>query len=72
LRWRYAPSSSQEARQDDSLVFRTLPEVGEDAFVEAIASTYQGTRDSWITRTIEERGTLGAARADFLEYQGMD
>ena len=30
--------------------FARLPEVGEDAFVEALASTYEGTRDSWMTR----------------------
>jgi ribosomal protein S18 acetylase RimI-like enzyme len=71
LRWLYPASSSREARQG-SLVFRPLPEVGDDVFVDAIASTYQGTRDSWIARSIDEHGTLGAARADFLDYQGMD
>jgi RimJ/RimL family protein N-acetyltransferase len=72
LRWTYSGSSSQEARRAHSLVFRSLPEVGEEAFIEAIASTYQGTRDSWITSSIEERGLLGAARADFIDYQGLD
>ncbi len=72
LRWRYSGSYSREASQARPLVFRALQDVGEDAFVDALASTYQGTRDSWITQSIEERGTLGAARADFLDYQGMD
>lgn len=72
LRWRYSVASAQEASPARALVFRALPEVGDDAFVEALASTYQGTRDSWITRSIEEHGTLGAARADFLDYQGME
>jgi RimJ/RimL family protein N-acetyltransferase len=72
LRWRYSASSASEAPQAHSLAFRPLPEVGEDAFVEAIASTYQGTQDSWITRTIEERGALGAARADFHDLKDMD
>jgi ribosomal protein S18 acetylase RimI-like enzyme len=72
LRWRYSGSSLQEATPACRLVFRALQDVGEDTFVDALASTYQGTRDSWITRSIEERGTLGAARADFLDYQGMD
>jgi ribosomal protein S18 acetylase RimI-like enzyme len=49
-----------------------LPEVGEDVFVEAMASTYEGTRDSWLSRNIEERGLLAAARADYTDYQGMD
>jgi ribosomal protein S18 acetylase RimI-like enzyme len=72
LRWRYSPTSSQPVEQDGALRFRTLPEVGEDAFVDAIASTYEGTRDSWITSSIEERGRPEAARADFLDYQDMD
>lgn len=72
LRWRYSVASAQEASPARALAFRALPEVGDDAFVEALASTYQGTRDSWITRSIEEHGTLGAARADFLDYQGME
>jgi ribosomal protein S18 acetylase RimI-like enzyme len=70
LRWRY--SASPEAMPRPSLAFRSLPEVGEDAFVEAIASTYEGTRDSWLSRNVEERGLLGAARADYTDYQGMD
>jgi ribosomal protein S18 acetylase RimI-like enzyme len=72
LRWAYSGSPSQEAARAQSLVFRSLPEVGEEAFVEAIASTYQGTRDSWISSNIEKHGMLGAAREDFLEYQGLD
>jgi RimJ/RimL family protein N-acetyltransferase len=72
LRWTYGGSSSQEARRADPLVFRPLPEVGEEAFVEAIASTYEGTQDSWLTSNIEEHGMLGAARADFRDYQGLD
>ena len=55
-----------------SLDFRQLPDVGADAFVNAIAATYEGTRDSWITRSIDERGRLGAAQADFVDYQGME
>jgi ribosomal protein S18 acetylase RimI-like enzyme len=72
LRWRYSGSAPDEAREEHPLTFRTLPEVGEDAFVEAIAATYEGIRDSWITRGIEENGTLGAARADFRDEQGLD
>ncbi len=72
LRWTYSGSSSQEAGRANPLVFRALPKVGEEAFVEAIASTYQGTRDSWLTLNIEERGMLGAARADFRDYEGLD
>jgi RimJ/RimL family protein N-acetyltransferase len=71
LRWTYSSSTSGES-PPRRLTFRPLPEVGEDAFVAAIATTYQGTRDSWIIRLVEEHGRLGAARADFLDYEGME
>jgi ribosomal protein S18 acetylase RimI-like enzyme len=69
LRWTY---SGPPAAQEQSLVFRALPDVGEDAFVETIAATYEGTRDSWISQTIEEHGAIGAAQADFDEYRQME
>ena len=72
LRWRYSASSVQEAPSKHSLVFRALPEVGEDVFVDAIASTYEGTRDSWLTRNVEELGPRKAARADFVDLQSME
>jgi ribosomal protein S18 acetylase RimI-like enzyme len=68
LRWQYSGAPPPE----QSLVYRGLPDVGEDPFVEAIASTYEGTRDSWINETIESHGRLGAARADFLDYQALE
>jgi ribosomal protein S18 acetylase RimI-like enzyme len=71
LRWTYS-GSSDSATGPSPLVFRTLPEVGEEAFVRAMASTYDGTRDSWIGRMIEEQGLAEAARADFLDYQEME
>jgi ribosomal protein S18 acetylase RimI-like enzyme len=71
LRWTYSSSGAHEA-PPSSLVFRPLPEVGEDSFVQAIAKTYQGTRDSWITRNIQERGLFGAARADYRDYQDLE
>ena len=40
-------------------------------FVEALALTYTGTRDS-ITRHIQRRGLLEAARSDFRDYQQME
>jgi ribosomal protein S18 acetylase RimI-like enzyme len=69
LRWMY--SGSPVPRQQ-SLVYRALADVGEDAFVEAIASTYEGTRDSWINQTVDEHGAIGAARADFDDYRQME
>jgi ribosomal protein S18 acetylase RimI-like enzyme len=72
LRWTYSGWAPKGAMPAHSLVFRPLPDVGEDEFVNAIAATYEGTRDSWITRSIDQRGRLGAAQADFLDYQGME
>jgi ribosomal protein S18 acetylase RimI-like enzyme len=72
LRWRYSASAPADAPPAPSLAFRTLAEVGEDAFVEAIAATYQGTRDSWIAQNIEELGPVEAARDDFREQQSME
>lgn len=74
LRWQYAGTPSPLEQADSPLSFRTLSEVGDEAFVAAVASTYEGTRDSWIARTIEELGPLGAAREDFdyartIEYE---
>ena len=71
LRWLYEPSASDEA-SSSSLSFRSLPDVGEEAFVEAIAATYEGTRDSWIRRSIAEHGVLGAAREDLRDYGEME
>jgi ribosomal protein S18 acetylase RimI-like enzyme len=70
LRWRY--SGSPPERPDPSLTFRTLAEVGDDAFVAAIATTYEGTRDSLLTRALEEHGAPGAARADFTDAQALE
>jgi RimJ/RimL family protein N-acetyltransferase len=72
LRWRYAAATSPEAKHEPSLNYRALSEVGDDAFVDAIASTYAGTRDSWLTKNIEEHGLEGAARIDFRGLQEME
>ena len=71
LRWRYSDSPREE-HEDDSLDFRAVSAVGEDAFVAAIAATYEGTRDSWISQSMEEEGVLGAARADFKDAQTLE
>lgn len=70
LRWRYSRSAPEQP--DPSLTFRTLAEVGEDAFVAAIAATYEGTLDSLLTRAKEEHGALGAAREDFTDAQMLE
>jgi RimJ/RimL family protein N-acetyltransferase len=74
LRWRCAGAGavSPDERETPSLAFRPLSEVGEEAFVDAMAATYQGTRDSWLVANIGERGLVGAAGADFVDYQGLE
>ena len=72
LRWRYSAASSPAQSKELSLDYRSLSEVGDDAFVDAIASTYQGTPDSWLSQNIEEHGLQGAARTDFHDLQGME
>jgi ribosomal protein S18 acetylase RimI-like enzyme len=70
LRWRYSGSAPEQP--DSSLAFRNLTEVGDDAFVAAIAATYEGTLDSLLTRAKEEHGALGAAREDFTDAQALE
>jgi RimJ/RimL family protein N-acetyltransferase len=72
LRWQYSTPTSQDPSQDRSLDYRPLSEVGEEAFVDAIASTYQGTPDSWLSQNIKEHGLQGAARTDFHDLQSME
>ena len=73
LRWHVVSPPAGDARAD-ALVFRSVQEVGEDAFVDAIARTYRGTRDAWLTRNVEQLGPARAAHEDFdvakaLEYE---
>ena len=69
LRW-HVVSPPAGAAGADALVFRSVQEVGEDAFVDAIARTYHGTRDAWLTRDVEQLGPARAAREDFDVRQG--
>jgi ribosomal protein S18 acetylase RimI-like enzyme len=70
LRWR--SDGTLPRAEPSALTFRALTEVGEDAFVEAIAATYEGTPDTWLSQMIDERGALGAAREDFDASREME
>ena len=72
LRWRLTMPPSPAAGQPSSLTFRSLPEAGEDAFVDAITRTYAGTRDTWLARNVEELGPARAAREDFDDAKGLE
>jgi ribosomal protein S18 acetylase RimI-like enzyme len=69
LRWRLSAPARPEA---GPLRFRALPDVGEEAFVDAIAATFEGTPDAELQRDIDELGRDGAARQYLLDHQSLD
>ena len=71
LRWHVVSPPAGDARTD-ALVFRSVQEVGEDAFVDAIARTYCGTRDAWLTRNVEQLGPARAAHEDFDDAKALE
>jgi RimJ/RimL family protein N-acetyltransferase len=70
LRWLLASPSTEP--QDGPLSFRTLPEVGEGAFVDAIAATFEGTADSELTVDVEEHGAREAARRYLDDHKSLE
>jgi RimJ/RimL family protein N-acetyltransferase/predicted N-acetyltransferase YhbS len=54
------------------LVFRALEEVGEEAFVDAVARVTEGTLDRDMSEEKEKQGPLKAAREFFEEEQDME
>jgi ribosomal protein S18 acetylase RimI-like enzyme len=72
LRWLFTAGAAQSPVREPALGFRDLTESGDEAFVEALAATYEGTRDSILTRHVEERGLLEASRSDFLDYKELE
>jgi ribosomal protein S18 acetylase RimI-like enzyme len=70
LRW-LLPSPSTIA-SDGPLSFRTLPEVGEQAFVDAIAATFEGTADSELTLDVEQHGAREAARRYLDDHKSLE
>jgi ribosomal protein S18 acetylase RimI-like enzyme len=72
LRWRFSSSAHTAPLSTNTLTFHGLAEVDERAFVEGLAATYEGTRDSLLNRHIEERGLRAAAESDFRAYQQME
>lgn len=66
--WRGGPPPGTSGR----LEFRALEEVGEDAFVDAVARVTEGTLDRDMRAEREKQGPLDAAREFFGEEQDMD
>jgi ribosomal protein S18 acetylase RimI-like enzyme len=69
LRWRRSPAEPEAAQEASPLTFRPLPDVGEAAFVEAIAATLVGTADSALLDDIRGQGESGAARQYYDDMQ---
>lgn len=61
LRWEWLPTSTP-VHVPDRLTYRTLDDVGEPAFIDAIRCVSTGTRDSWIRSMIAESGPEAAAK----------
>jgi RimJ/RimL family protein N-acetyltransferase len=70
LRWLL--SSPGERGEPGPLTFRTIADVGEDAFVEAIAATFDGTADSELTLDVEQHGAREAARQYLEDHQSLE
>jgi RimJ/RimL family protein N-acetyltransferase len=70
LRWLLNTPSN--AAHDGPLTFRALTEVGDAAFVDAIAATFEGTSDAELGRDVEEHGRHEAARAYLEDHRALD
>jgi ribosomal protein S18 acetylase RimI-like enzyme len=70
LRWLLA--SPRTGAQDGPLIFRTIADVGQDAFVDAIAATFNGTADNELARDIQEHGQREAARRYLEDHESLE
>jgi ribosomal protein S18 acetylase RimI-like enzyme len=70
LRWLL--SSPRTTASDGPLTFRALLEVGENAFVDAIAATFEGTPDAELNHDIAEHGPREAARRYLEDHKSLD
>jgi RimJ/RimL family protein N-acetyltransferase len=70
LRWLLADPAA--VGEDGPLSFRSLPEVGEGALVEAIASTFAGTPDAELTLEVERHGAAEAARRYLEDHEALE
>jgi RimJ/RimL family protein N-acetyltransferase len=70
LRWLLV--SPDPSTSDGPLTFRALPEVGEEAFVGAIAATFEGTPDAELNHDVEQHGAREAARRYLEDHEALD
>jgi RimJ/RimL family protein N-acetyltransferase len=57
---------------DGPLTFRAICEVGEDAFADAIAATFEGTPDAELTLDVEQHGPRDAARRYLDDHKALE
>lgn len=69
LRW-LLPSPKEA--DDGPLSFRTIAEVGDEAFVDAIAATFEGTPDAELTLDVEQHGARDAARRYLDDHKALE
>lgn len=69
LRW-LLPSPPGQG--DGALAFRTIAEVGDDAFIDAIAATFEGTPDAELSLDVERHGARDAARRYLEDHQALE
>jgi RimJ/RimL family protein N-acetyltransferase len=69
LRWLLA--SPQDA-DGGPLTFRTIAEVGDDVFIDAIAATFEGTPDAELTLDVEQHGARDAARRYLDDHKALE
>jgi RimJ/RimL family protein N-acetyltransferase len=70
LRWLL--SSPRAEAQDGPLTFRTIADAGEDAFIDAIGATFEGTADNELTQKMHEHGAREAARQYLEDHKSLE
>lgn len=66
LRWEWL-STASPVQVPNRLSYRTLAEVGEEAYIDAIRRVSTDSRDSWISSMVAEKGAEEAAREMFAD-----
>jgi RimJ/RimL family protein N-acetyltransferase len=69
LRWLFA---GQMRPADGPLHFRSLHDVGEEAFVDALAATFAGTLDAELQHDIARDGARGAAQRYLDDHRALE
>ncbi|WP_163508716.1 GNAT family N-acetyltransferase [Fodinicola acaciae] len=71
MRWRWTAEKAVPV-PDDRLVFRTLPEIGRESYVDILAATMEGSADSELAAMTDAGGLRGAGEKIFDLMMGFD